>query len=31
MIPGVEGGTRDLPQEGMTLGEPKDDSRGGPK
>lgn len=29
MIPGVGGDTRDLPQEGMTLGEHKDDSRGG--
>lgn len=31
MILSVEGDTQDLPQEGMTLGEHKDDSRGGPK
>lgn len=31
MIPSVGGDTRDLPQEIMTLGEHKDESRGGPK
>lgn len=31
IIPSLKGNTRDLPQEGMTLGEHKDDSQGGPK
>lgn len=31
IIPSLKGNTRDLPQEGMTLGEHKDDSQEGPK
>lgn len=31
IIPSLKGNTQDLPQEGMTLSEHKDDSQGGPK
>lgn len=31
IIPSLKGNTRDLPQEGITLGERKDDSQEGPK
>lgn len=31
IIPSLKGNTRDLPQEGMTLGEHKDDSQEGLK